>query len=94
VKVDATHFEIRTHDTWQLLVKEVILVKDYSNCLGLGVCDGPRVTKSFKVVFEKTNSREMIQQRWKTSDILKVGNGRVDFLEGKSNYQQGWMEIV
>lgn len=47
------------------LVKEVILAKDYSNCLGVGVCDGPRVTKSFKVMFEKTNSREMIQQRWK-----------------------------
>lgn len=47
-----------THDTRQLLVKEVILAKDYSNCLGLGVCDGPRVTKSFKVVLEKTNSRD------------------------------------
>jgi hypothetical protein len=33
--------------------------------------------------------KEMIQHRRKTSDILKVGNGPLDFLEGKSNNQQG-----
>lgn len=47
-----------THDTWQLSVKEVMPAKDNSKCLGLGVCDGPRVAKSLKVVFEKTNSRD------------------------------------